>query len=100
MNKSDLVDALADATGMTKADAARAVDAMFSPDGGVIAKALNGGARKERWRQHAHHGEVADALEQLDRVDDPEGARRTREAADVLDDAAQHRALGSSSRWR
>jgi len=40
MNKSDLVDALADATGMTKADAARAVDAMFSPDGGVIAKAL------------------------------------------------------------
>jgi len=45
MNKSDLVDALADATGMTKADAARAVDAMFSPDGGVIAKALKGGTR-------------------------------------------------------
>ena len=45
MNKSDLVDALADATGMTKADAARAVDAMFSPDGGVIAKALKGGKR-------------------------------------------------------
>lgn len=45
MNKSDLVDALADATGMTKADAARAVDAMFSPDGGVIAKALAGGKR-------------------------------------------------------
>ena len=36
MNKSDLVDALADATGMTKADAARAVDAMFSPDDGVF----------------------------------------------------------------
>ena len=45
MNKSDLVDALAEATGMTKADAARAVDAMFSPDGGVIAKALKGGKR-------------------------------------------------------
>jgi DNA-binding protein HU-beta len=45
MNKSDLVDALADATGMTKADAAKAVDAMFSPDGGVIAKALKGGKR-------------------------------------------------------
>jgi len=45
MNKSDLVDALADATGMTKADAARAVDAMFSPDGGVIAKALKAGTR-------------------------------------------------------
>lgn len=45
MNKSDLVDALAEATGMTKADAARAVDAMFSPDGGVIAKALKAGTR-------------------------------------------------------
>ena len=40
MNKSDLVDALADRTGMTKADASRAVDALFSPDGGVIAHAL------------------------------------------------------------
>ena len=45
MNKSDLVDALAEATGMTKADAARSVDAMFSPDGGVIAKALKAGTR-------------------------------------------------------
>jgi DNA-binding protein HU-beta len=45
MNKSDLVDALADATGMTKADAAKAVDAMFSPDGGIIARALKGGKR-------------------------------------------------------
>ena len=40
MNKSELVDALADITGMTKADAGRAVDALFSPDGGIIAKAL------------------------------------------------------------
>ncbi len=39
MNKSDLVDALADATGMTKADASRAVDAMFGT-GGIIARAL------------------------------------------------------------
>jgi DNA-binding protein HU-beta len=45
MNKSDLVDALADATGMTKADAGRAVDALFSPDGGVIANTLKGGGR-------------------------------------------------------
>ncbi len=40
MNKSDLVDALAGATGMTKADASRAVDALFSPSGGIIATAL------------------------------------------------------------
>jgi len=45
MNKSDLVDALAEAAGMTKADAARAVDAMFSPDGGIISGALKGGKR-------------------------------------------------------
>ena len=45
MNKSDLVDALAEAAGMTKADAARAVDAMFSPDGGIISAALKGGKR-------------------------------------------------------
>ena len=45
MNKSDLVDALADASGVTKADAARAVDALFSADGGIIASALKGGQR-------------------------------------------------------
>lgn len=45
MNKSDLVDALASSTGMTKADAARAVDALFSPDGGIIGRALKGGTR-------------------------------------------------------
>ncbi len=44
MNKSDLVDALANATGMTKADAGRAVDALFATDG-VIAGALRGGQR-------------------------------------------------------
>ena len=45
MNKSELVDALADATGMTKADAARAVDALFSTEDGILAKALDRGAR-------------------------------------------------------
>lgn len=45
MNKSDLVDALADRTGMTKADAARAVDALFSPDDGIIARALKSDRR-------------------------------------------------------
>ena len=45
MNKSDLVDALASAAGMTKADASRAVDAMFSPSDGIIAGALSGGHR-------------------------------------------------------
>ncbi len=45
MNKSDLVDALANSTDMTKADAARAIDALFAPAGGIIAVAL-----KERKR--------------------------------------------------
>ncbi len=45
MNKSDLVDALAGATGMTKADASRAVDALFSPSDGIIAQALRGDRR-------------------------------------------------------
>lgn len=45
MNKSDLVDALASSAGLTKADAARAVDALFAPDGGVIAGALKAGQR-------------------------------------------------------
>ena len=44
MNKSDLVDALAGETGMTKADAGRAVDALFSTNG-VIAGALRRGRR-------------------------------------------------------
>jgi DNA-binding protein HU-beta len=45
MNKSDLVDALASSAGMTKADASRAVDALFAPDGGVIAGAVKSGKR-------------------------------------------------------
>jgi DNA-binding protein HU-beta len=44
MNKSDLVDALADRTGMTKADSSRCIDALFNDDG-IIASEL---AKKER----------------------------------------------------
>ncbi len=45
MNKSELVDALADATAMTKADASRAIDALFSTDDGIIASTLKSGDR-------------------------------------------------------
>lgn len=45
MNKSELVDELANSTGMTKADASRAIDALFSPDKGVISKQLKRGNR-------------------------------------------------------
>jgi len=45
MNKSDLVDALASSADMTKADASRAIDALFATDGGVIASALKAGKR-------------------------------------------------------
>jgi len=45
MNKSDIVDALASTARMTKADAARALDALFSPDKGIIAKNLKKGDR-------------------------------------------------------
>lgn len=45
MNKSDLVDALADRTDMTKADSQRAIDALFDTDRGIIARTLK---RQER----------------------------------------------------
>lgn len=45
MNKSDLVDALADKTGMTKADSTRAVDALFDTNGGIIPRTLKKGQR-------------------------------------------------------
>jgi DNA-binding protein HU-beta len=45
MNKSELMDALAEKTGMTKADASRAVDAMFATDGGILAEVLAKGER-------------------------------------------------------
>lgn len=40
MNKSELVDALADFTGFTKADSQRAIDALFGTDEGIIATEL------------------------------------------------------------
>jgi DNA-binding protein HU-beta len=45
MNKSELVDALAAATGMSKTDAGKAVDALFGVNGGIIAGALKKGGR-------------------------------------------------------
>ncbi len=45
MNKSELVDALANDTGMTKADSTKAVDALFGTDGGIISGALKQGDR-------------------------------------------------------
>ena len=45
MNKADLVDALADRAGLSKTDAASAVDAMFDADGGVISRALGAGQK-------------------------------------------------------
>lgn len=45
MNKSDMVQALADRTGLSRADATRAVEAVFDPESGLIAEALRGGDR-------------------------------------------------------
>jgi DNA-binding protein HU-beta len=45
MNKSDLVQALANKTNLSKADAGQAIDVLFSVDGGVIAEALKRGER-------------------------------------------------------
>jgi DNA-binding protein HU-beta len=40
MNKSEMAQALASRTDMSKADAARAIDAIFSPEDGLITQAL------------------------------------------------------------
>jgi nucleoid DNA-binding protein len=45
MNKSELVQDLAAAAKLTKADAQRAVDALFNAEGGVIAQALKKGQK-------------------------------------------------------
>lgn len=45
MNKSELVQNLADRTKMSKADAQRAIDALFDTDNGIIGKALKKGDR-------------------------------------------------------
>lgn len=40
MNKTELIEALADATDSTKADAQRTVDALFDTDSGIITRTL------------------------------------------------------------
>jgi len=45
MNKSELIQTLANKAKMTKADAARAVEALFGVSGGIIATALRKGDR-------------------------------------------------------
>ena len=45
MNKSELVQALSDRTDLSRADATRAVEALFSPDDGLIIQTLRGGDR-------------------------------------------------------
>jgi DNA-binding protein HU-beta len=43
VNKSELTQKLADRTNLSKSDAAKAVDAIFSPDSGIISDALKTG---------------------------------------------------------
>jgi DNA-binding protein HU-beta len=45
MNKAELIEAVAKTSGATKAEVGRIMDALFSADGGVIAKALKKGER-------------------------------------------------------
>lgn len=45
MNKSELTQKLAEKTNLSKAEASRAVDALFSVDSGIIAKALKSGEK-------------------------------------------------------
>lgn len=45
MNKSELIQELGNTTGLSKADAQKAVDALFSADDGIISKALKSGEK-------------------------------------------------------
>jgi len=45
VNKTELIDKLASATSLSKADAGRAVDALFDVDKGIIAHTLKAGAK-------------------------------------------------------
>src|SRR5690606_6667516 len=45
MNKSDLVQEISNRTGMSKADATRAIDSLFDPESGLIPEALKRGDR-------------------------------------------------------
>ncbi|HET8654566.1 MAG TPA: HU family DNA-binding protein [Longimicrobiaceae bacterium] len=45
MNKSELTQKLADRTNLSKSEASKAVDAIFSSDDGIIAQALRSGEK-------------------------------------------------------
>ena len=45
MNKSELTQRLAERANISRADASKAVDAIFSPEGGIIADALKQGEK-------------------------------------------------------
>lgn len=45
MNKTDLIDKLADSTSLSKADAGRAIDALFDVNKGIIAGTLKSGSK-------------------------------------------------------
>jgi DNA-binding protein HU-beta len=45
MNKGELIDAVAELSGLSKKDARAAVDAMFDPQGGAITRALRKGGK-------------------------------------------------------
>lgn len=45
MNKSELTQKLAERTNLSKSDASKAVDAIFSSENGIIADALKGGEK-------------------------------------------------------
>jgi DNA-binding protein HU-beta len=47
VNKTELIDKLASATSLSKADAGRAVDALFDVDKGIIADMLKAGAKAQ-----------------------------------------------------
>jgi len=45
VNKTDLIDKLADSTSLSKADAGRAIDALFDVNKGIIAGTLKSGSK-------------------------------------------------------
>jgi DNA-binding protein HU-beta len=45
VNKSELIQQLADRTDLTRSDAQKAIDALFSSDNGIIAQALKSGEK-------------------------------------------------------
>jgi DNA-binding protein HU-beta len=45
VNKTDLIDKLAERTTLSKADAGRAIDALFDVDKGIISGTLQGGGK-------------------------------------------------------